>query len=207
MNIGKKIFVGCIILLLSMTPILAATELNHATDISPIKTANMNSLGTVTIVHLPLLPGWLRQRGMTVKYEAPEDNPTFEYYFPEDENGYVHMNFTLNVKHRKNPVGFYLASWIWSGKYRYTGIHAWVAYNGEDIIDLREYDELCIQTQFENFTRVISGDLKTDGENLSCLFWWNAWPGITPLDKIKGDLCEYLLVHHIVDKQIIIHPT
>ncbi len=162
---------------------IAIMLLPSITAITKIQNSNENSLGTVILEHQPLLKAFFRVKGLDSYYEPPADNPTYKYYFPEDEYGCVHLNFTLNVKHSLKPLNKYWASLLWPENHRYTGIIAglnWADCYTENIT-------VCNSSSTQEYTIYLSDDTPfvTNGNTLNFTFWIFAYPAITPISRIQ----------------------
>ena len=206
--ISKRLVISSIILLLITAPILTSAELNKNTHPSSLNICDNNCLGTAKVDHQPGLYGILKYRGAIVNYYPPDDNPNYDYYFPEDENGNVIMNFTLHVQHRLNDVMVYWGENIWPTEHRWTMIDIWVSYNGTDYIS-NETKTVCVHyNEFKeyNITPIAELPLHTNGTTLKCLLWITAYPLYTPVPFIQN-ICKVLFPHLVVKQDIFIHPT
>lgn len=177
MNMRKTLIcliIGIFIAIMLLPSITATTK---------IQKSNQNSLGTVILEHQPLLKKFFRVRGLDKSYEPPADNPTYKYYFPEDENGCVYLNFTLNVKHRLKPMHRYWVSLLWPENHRYSGIIAGI--NWADCYT--ENITVCNSFTFKDYTIYMSDDkpFVTNGNTLNFTFWIAAYPAITPILHIQ----------------------
>jgi len=204
--ISKRLVISSIILLLLTAPILTSAELNKNTQPTSLNIYANNSLGTVTVDHQPGLFGIIRNKGAIVKYEPPDDNPNYDYYFPEDENGTVIMNFTLHVKHRLNDIGVYWGELLWPTEHRWTLIKIWVsAPNGSDVIS-NETKTVCINKSiFEEYDITVIASLDTNGNTTKCKLWMTAWPLYTPYPFIHN-ICKVLFAHTFATPDIFINP-
>ena len=185
----KRLFVGSIILLMLTTSLLVTAGVNEKIDTVNMSVDIDNYLGDLKVVHQP----WLKSGPAIdiVNYTPPEDNPTFQYYFPEDENGYVDMNFSLNITHNTNvPNMPYFGKLIWPDEYRSTVVNLWINYEGNDhIIKLDSMN--CNKSFPETYTIYLKDGepLKTDNVPKQCVFYWSVWPGIGPNEGLH----EYIM--------------
>jgi len=163
MKISKKIFVSSIVLLLTITPLLATAREIEKTNLSSINTTRVNSLGNVTIEHIPLYLYPFTKGGMDVTYDPPPDG--FEYWFPE-VNGEVLMNFSLKIRHRLPDFG--------SGSYlavRYTWINNLII-SGEGFEYLIEDKKICKDNTFVTYyLNMTDKPLETNGEDVTLDFY------------------------------------
>jgi hypothetical protein len=192
----RRLFVGSIILLLSTTPLLVIAGVNEDIHLSTLNLPEENSLGMLIVEHLPMYR-------MIVRYYPPEEGNV--YYFPEGENGYVNMNFTLNVSHCLKGGPFF-ASWIWPDNYRYTAIETWVNYDKEDYV-VDKNIILCNSYLFKDYQIKMSAakPLYTNGETLACRLWITAYPAITPIPFVQ-DILGLFLIQEVVVADIDINP-
>ena len=204
--ISKRLVISSIILLLLTAPILTSAELNKNTHPTSLNIYANNSLGTATVDHQPGLFGILKNRGALVTYDPPANNPSYNYYFPEDENGTVFMNFTLHVKHRLNDIGIYWLEKIWPTDHRWTFIKIWVSWNGNDVIK-NETKKLCVHKDiFEPYNITVSAPIITNGTTQKCILWITATPLYTNISIIQ-DICKQIFSHKVVSADIYINPT
>ena len=125
MNCINKLFVIFIILIFIISSISTNANINQKTNTSSQKISDENSLGTIWITYYSLVK-------VDIRYEPPAD---YNYFFPEDENGFVYPNFTLHVCHKLgSPKNYFFISWIWPDNFIFTCIDIWLNYNGSDII-------------------------------------------------------------------------
>ncbi|KYK22322.1 hypothetical protein AYK25_02670 [Thermoplasmatales archaeon SM1-50] len=206
MKVVKKIIVGSIILVMISTAILGSAKVNNDKNPSSLNISDENSLGTAILKHQPLLRTIIGDQGLITDYEPPVGNPTYDYYFPEDENGYVELNFSLNVQHLINPIPIYWAKWIFPRTYRWSGITLYVNYAGEDYC-YSKTTTLCNTTFLVNYNISInsSKQLFTNNNTLECKLIVFAWPGATPIPYIH-DLCEAYFPDEVINTNITIHP-
>jgi len=183
----KKIFVGSIILLLTMTIIVSA-GINENKQVESLNMNSYNSLGTITIQHQPMLYGYSEYHGMKVNYTPPPENPNLDYYFPELENGTVHLNFTLNFVHYLNYPGMpYFASWLFPNTFRFSWINRfWIHQPGNPVdIFTVEHQEYCTSDYPVSFNITVECKyLQTNGNDTILEFWCRGAPGVTPLKVI-----------------------
>jgi len=209
MKIRKRLFVGSIILLLITTPILVIAGVNENTHPSSLNISTNNSLGTLTVVHLPLYYQWFKYHGINVEYSPPDDNPGYDYYFCEVD-GVVWMNFSLTVKHRLNPVKPFFAD-------RYTWINSLYLNDGYTDYFSFEGKELCENVSFETYYINLTEDdqiqpLETNGENVTLTFWLFGMPAVTnsPAVHTLMDLLPCYPINFLKDEggsiPITIHP-
>jgi hypothetical protein len=206
--INKTLVIITIILLISTTPLLVTAGIKETNVIKNTSTNIINDLGTIKVTHQP----WFALGPpINVVYVPPEDNPTFEYYFPQDENGYVDMNFTVNITHLLNtvPPG-YFAKWIWPEKYRYTVVTLWIRVEDVDYIIVDKNAKNCSNITFpETYQITLTTDpdkrLKTNNDTKEGTFWWHVLPGIGPNPKI-WDIISLFPVSRGGSKPIFVIP-
>ena len=168
----KRIFVASIILLLSITPVLATVEVKENTQISTVSTIGNNSysLGVLTVEHQPFTNHFFKYKGATMSYQRP-DILTFQ--FPEI-NGSVWMNFTITVTHRLNipPVPYFILP-------RYTLVdRLYLNYDGQDYFNI--FNEILCESEAQtNYTIYLTPDkqvksLPTHGQPVTVQFYLNA---------------------------------
>ena len=188
------------------TSLLVTAGVNEKTNPSSMNTSNENSLGTLKIRHQPLINKPIRYKGMIINYEPPKNNTTYQYNFLEDEDGYVHMNFTLNVSHLINDALIYFAEYPFPDNYRYTAIETWVNYDKEDYVRDKNII-LCNSYLYEDYQIKMSAvkPLYTNGETLACRLWITAYPGITPIPFVQ-DILGLFLIQEVVVEDIYINP-
>jgi len=178
MKILKKLFVGSIILLMLTTPLLVTAGVNEKTNVSSLNVYDGNSLGKITVAHIPLYIGWFKNHGVRVRYEGPPDNPGYDYYFTEVA-GEVYMNFSLTVEHRLDDINMFFAD-------RYTWINnLWISGGSprRDYFSI-ENKTLCDNISFETYYINITEEeqlepLKTNGESVYLEFWLFGMPAAT----------------------------
>jgi hypothetical protein len=200
MNRINKLFVIFIILIFITTPITTNANINQKTNTSSLKISDENSLGTLWITYYPL-------GKVDIRYEPPDDNPNYDYYFPEDENGFVNPNFTLHVCHRLgSPKKDFPLSKIWPDNFIFTCINIWIQYNGTDII-ANENKIVCNTTTFVcyNITPTAVIPVYTNGTTQKCILWITATPLYTNISIIQ-DICKQIFSHKVVSADIFIHP-
>jgi len=207
MKVAKKIFIGSMILLLITTPILVSAGVNKNTHPLSLNVSEYNSLGTAILKHQPLLRTIFTDKGLVTNYEEPVGNLLYDYYFPEDENGSVNLNFTLYVKHLVNPISIYWAKFIWPEHHRSSGITLWINFNGEEYCYDRSVTDCNNSPDFQYYNISIKGlkPLVTNGENKTGILYINAWPAITPISFFQI-LCERFFSDKVVQTDITIHP-
>ena len=176
MKVAKKIFVGSIILLLITTPIHVIAGVNENTHPSTLNSFGNNSLGKITIVHLPLYIQYFKFHGINnFDYDPPEDNPGYNYRFCEVD-GKVLMNFSLTVEHRLNIVmPFFLVRYTWIND-------LWIG-KGVDYFRI-ENKRLCVSEAPEiYYVNMTEEDqivpLETNGENVTLQFYLYGMPVVT----------------------------
>ncbi|KYK24733.1 hypothetical protein AYK25_01510 [Thermoplasmatales archaeon SM1-50] len=188
MKLAKKIIVGCLILLLTTTPLIVSAGLRENVKILSMNRNNVNSLGTVTLTHQPLLYKYSEYQGMKVNYTPPPDNPHFIYNFTELENGSILLNFTLFFIHYLNQPGApYYASYLFPNKFRYTWVNRfWIVKPGEPDIFSVVKEVFCTSNYPEPFNITVGGRyLETNGNDTILRFACTGEPGITPVQLLS----------------------
>jgi hypothetical protein len=204
MKVARKIFVGSIILLFMTVPILASADVNNTTTISPLRSSGYNDLGTIQLQHQPILRTLGTTMGLISEYFPPGENPNYDYYFPQDEDGNVYMNFTLQIKHLKNPSYPY---WVPN---RFSDVTVWINFNGVDYIYNGSIKE-CKTIYYEsyNFSFYCVTPLRTNNTKLAVRFFCTASPipsfGLNP-PRIWKQICSTLFGDKIADKTLYINP-
>jgi hypothetical protein len=168
-------------LLLLITPIIAQADINENKNPLNKGDCDLNSLGNLTVVHIPMWIGYLQNHGIgqASEYNPPDDNPLYDYYFCEI-NGKVYMNFTLSVKHRLNDAnGFFISD-------RYTWINKiWISGDpdGTDYF-AKVHKQECTDVAWEEYCiELTEGEqiepLETNGEEKTIKLWIDIVPAIT----------------------------
>lgn len=202
----KKIFLGSTILVMVLTPILGSAMVNNDKNPIAMNLTDDKSLGTAILKHQPLFRTIFGDQGLITDYDPPSGNPTYDYYFTEDENGYVQLNFSLIVQHLINPVPIYWAKWIFFKTYRWSGVTVYVNYDGEDYCYSRT-TALCNSTFLVNYNISIHSikPLFTNNTTRVCKLAIYTWPGVTPILNMH-DLCEAYFADEAIVTNITIHP-
>lgn len=190
MKILKRLFVGSIILVLLTTPLLVSAGINEKTETTNMSVLPQNSLGWFDIVHQAFLPS--RKMISKCVHNDPPDNPTYQYWFPEDEEGYVDMNFTVNFTHVLNDVGTYFSEVTWPNSFRFTCAKLWIRANNVDSPVLWT-QTLCINFIPGNYTITLKDGepLKTNGQTIQGEFWWSIYAGPQPNAWINENIMWY----------------
>jgi hypothetical protein len=173
MKLVKRIFVGSIILLLLITPVLATAEVKQNTNMPTTDTNGLNSLGEVTVIHLPWHYKPLINKGSWMFWNPPKppyNNLTYYFY---EKNNTVKMNFTLTIKHRLNNLSlpFFIIP-------RYTIIdRLWISSEDGKIDYFIIFNETkCTKAAFETYTINITENmqiqpLETNGQPTNLTLW------------------------------------
>lgn len=194
MKLAKKFFVGCLILLLSITPLFVTAELSKNISIAHLSIYDNNSLGTLELQHEPILSTFSTFRGLKTRYYEPEGNPNYEYHFPE-VNGSVRINFTLHVKHLKNPIpGYILPS-------RFSGVTVYIAKSGGEQICYSQNFTFIDNASYVSYNISIPSlkSIFTNGSNMTLILWGEAFPvpsifRDSPKFGLWTDFCEKFFV-------------
>jgi hypothetical protein len=211
MKIGKKILVGSIVLFFTTTSILGGAKLSVNNNPSPLNSCDNNCIGTVSVVHQSGFFNMILKKGAILSYEPPVGNPTYQYYFPEDEDGFVYMNFTLHIQHRLNPTGVYWLSKIWPENHRFTMVDVWVYYGqpepGEDYC-FNESLRACYLNNFTQYDMPIkyTVPLPTNNVTLKCKLWITVYTIYTPIQLIQL-LCKRAFHQDAATPYIYINPV
>jgi hypothetical protein len=177
MKLFKIVFVGSLLLLMSATPLLVATDVKENTNESPIDYFGDNSLGKITVVHVPLTYQWFKNHGFgSVTYTPPDGNPGYNYDFCEVDGKISNMSFTLTVEHRLNKVGTFHAN-------RHTWINdLWIGKGTVDYFRIENmtlcYDEAFITYDVPLPENKQIVDLETNGEDVTLAFWLFGMPAV-----------------------------
>jgi hypothetical protein len=205
MKTVKIIFISSIVLLLTTTPIFASPDVSKNTPSATLYISNYNSLGNLTLIHDPGLNHLIKEKGVRVYYEKPSGNPNLNYYFPQNETGYVFLNFTLHIKHHINDIPIYWAKLIWPTSFRYSMVEVWINYNHYDYC-IANKTVSCYKPTWDYFDMNITYNtpLLTNNQTLQCLFGYDVWALYTPIPFIHL-ICERFLGQYN-QTTIFIHP-
>jgi hypothetical protein len=160
----KRKIVGifvCMLLIATLIPVGCSSMENSNEIINDKTTDGMdeieNHLAEIEIIHQSL---WRIWNWIEVTITPMQD--VFE--FPQDENGYVRMEFNITVKHR-------LASKYFS-VFRESVGHIWVSYKNEDYLENKEYFP-CTELGFNTTPWPIEADylLPTNNQNVTPTVW------------------------------------
>ena len=209
MNVAKKIFVGCLVMLLSTTPLLVTAETKDANNEinASIYENESYCLGTLTVIHDPFYYKWFENKGARMEFE-PNESIDYPYQFCEVD-GKVWMNFCFIVRHRLNAGPYYINP-------RYTLIdHVWINYNSTDYFNIWD-EHLCDSDVFKEYRINLTPDvqkegLPTNGKTLKVLFWLDAGVDAGKFNlKLPDDtlwrLFRYSSNRHIYDHDLLIEP-
>jgi hypothetical protein len=189
MKFEKKIIVGCIILLLTTIPLIASARIYENKQNLSMNVYDGNSLGTVTVEHQPMLWNYFTYHGINTSYTPPSTHPTFDYYFPELDNGTVCLNFTVTIKHYLNYPGIpYFTQRIFPNTFRYTWVNRFhMARPYEPDIFSIENKNNCITQNMETYNITVDGKYyPTNGATITVYFWLWGLAAITPFSAVHN---------------------
>ncbi|MCX6661156.1 MAG: hypothetical protein NTY91_01230 [Euryarchaeota archaeon] len=193
---NKKIIVSCIILLLTTTPLIASARINENKQNLSMNVYEGNSLGTVTVEHQPILWGYFKYHGINTSYTPPSTHPTFDYYFPELENGTVCLNFTVTIKHYLNYASIpYFAQRLFPNNFRYTWVNRlhMSRLQEPDIFSIENKNN-CTSQNMETYNITVDGIYyTTNGANITFYFWLYGFAAITPFSTLHDLTNTFLL--------------
>jgi hypothetical protein len=189
MKYEKELIVGSIILLLMTTPLIASARINELKQNLPTTVYNGNSLGTVTVEHHPILWHYFTYHGITTSYTPPSTHPTFDYYFPELDNGTVCLNFSVTINHYLNYSGIpYFTRFLFPNTFRYTWVNSFqMARPDEPDIFNIENKNNCICENMETYTITVDGKYyATNGASIAVYFWLWGLAAITLFSAVHN---------------------
>jgi len=185
MNVGKKLLVGSIVLLLATTPLIATAGKNDISQPLSSSYYETYSLGQLNVTHQP--PTYFFFEKKLMDFEFWKVN-SYDFDFTE-VNGVVILNFTVTVKHCLNMVPTYFAKFMFPNNYRGTWINRLYIHYPDGGNDTYSVEDVHYTTSSDwvYYTINMTGrHLTTNGENKTLTFFFWGGPAVTPIPFVQS---------------------